>query len=801
MSSYKHLEFEKLIQYVESQCHSLPGVEYLSTFLPSKDKEQIEHRLNMISDIQNILKMHGDTNFRELSDVSVIFKEVKSSAFNYVEFKAIIDTLKIGNKVSSDGQEISSFENDLLHDEEYKLATYLCFIEPLISFPALVENFHMIFDVDGNVLDTASANLKSIRHKIRKTKERIQSELHKTINDGQINIYLQDRIVTQRNDRFVVPVKEGFANVFEGISHGRSSSRASIYIEPKAIVPLNNDVNDLISAEKEEIYKIFCEFTKQLRIEESSIIVNYQILCKLDTYFACARVSKELQAIVPEITTENTIVLNRVRHPLLILKNKSIQKVIPFDITLGKDIKVLLISGPNTGGKTVTLKTIGLCTLMALTGLPIPASYGSKIGIFSNVFADIGDNQSIESSLSTFSGHIENIKQIVDKSNESTLILIDEIGSATDPEQGAALAQSILEYIVQQQAIAVITTHYTNLKIFVENTPHCVNASMQFDPEKHEPTFQFTLGFPGNSFAIEIASKLGLNSELIKRAKDLTGTQNVELTELITKMNAEKKRLAEKTYQYDLKKRLLELKSEELTAKLMQIESEKKKLLKASLIDTQNYLVGIQKMINEEMLEIKKLVKAEKTQRLKDMVGNVNTIQNEIQTKIENIEPRFDTNQIVNIGDSVWIRSLDTMAVIIEKQKENYRVEMNGIFFDIKKTDIFKVSPDDNAEKTKHANQSGLSNLVSTKNVEYTGKAKMEINLLGKTFEESLPLIQELIDNALYCGLSKVRIVHGRGTGMLRQKIREYLKNNRYIQEYYSPAHDAGGDGVTVVSL
>jgi DNA mismatch repair protein MutS2 len=370
--------------------------------------------------------------------------------------------------------------------------------------------------------------------------------------------------------------------------------------------------------------------------------------------------------------------------------------------------------------------------------------------------------------------------------------LIDEIASATDPEQGAALAQAILERLVEKQVLAVITTHYTSLKVFAENSASCVNASMQFDPVKHEPTYQFVLGFPGNSFALEIAQNLGMAKNLIDRAKELTGSQNIILTDLIKKMNAEKQKLAENNYQLELKTRLFELKSKELETKLHDLEKEKKKLLKSSLTDTQEYLTGIQRLINEELSDLKKLSREDKKTQLTKLNNDVVNFQQEIHEKKQKISLRPATNQDLNIGDAVWLLSFETKAKIVDCQKDLYKVDMNGIFYNVKKKDLQKLQDDKPEEPV---------TIVSRKNTDYNNKAKLEINLLGKTFDEALPLIQELIDNALFCGLSKVRIVHGRGTGILRQKIRNYLKNNNKVQEFYSPPQEAGGDGVTVVAL
>ena len=780
MQAFDHLEFSKLLSYIKTKCHSFCGENYLNTFKPLDNRHLIENRLNLINDIQHIIFNVSDYNFENVYEIDILLEEVKTLAFNFDEFKAIIFTLKISNQI--------------LHDKdewiEYKV--FSMFVKELSLYDFLEKRFFNIFDLEGNVLDTASAELKNIRSKSRRLRDKIQSELSKTINDSQVNSYLQDKIVTKRDERFVIPVKEGFAYMVEGISHGRSGSGASIFIEPKAVVPLNNELNDLASAEKEEIYRVFCEFTAMIRDEVENIIINFKILCKLDAYFACARLSNELQAIVPEIVDENIINLKRARHPLLIIKYNSVTKVIPFDICLGKDFKILLISGPNTGGKTITLKTIGLCTLMALTGLPIPVDYGTQIGLLSNVFADIGDNQSIESSLSTYSGHIQNIKEIVMEGNQQSLVLIDEIGSATDPEQGSALAQAILEKLVEIEVLAVITTHYTSLKVFAENNPICVNASMQFDPEKHEPTYQFVLGFPGNSFALEIASRLGLDNRLIQRAQDLTGSQNIILTDLIKKINEEKKKLAENNYQMELKSRVFEMRSKEYENKINELEQDKKRLLKSSLKDTQEYLTGIQKKLNEELSDLKKQSKEEKKDKIKQLNKEVIDFQDSINSQKAKLSPRNASNQHVELGDNVWIRSFEAKAVIVDIQKDIYRVDMNGIFFNVKKDDLYKLEKDIVDEPV---------SLVSRKNTTFNGKAKMEINLLGKTFDEALPIIQDFIDDALFSGLSKIRIVHGKGTGILRKKIREYLKKNSKVQDFYSPAQEAGGDGVTVVSL
>ncbi len=781
MKTYKHLEFDKYINYIISHCHSEPGKEFLKTIKPMSDKDKILNRLNQINDIQRFIIKVSDFDFRNIEDIRFIFKEIKTLAYNFEEFRAIIRVIALSNT-------ILSYSDKLIDYPDFKVL-----VKPLSDYKLFETKYRQIFSDEGEVLDSASSTLKNIRQRIRKLKDKIQSELNKTINNSQIESYLQDKIITKRDERFVIPVKEGFTYMIDGISHGRSGSGASVFIEPKAVVPLNNELNDLFKAEKEEIFKIFCEFTAELREEEEGILINYDIIITADAFFAIARISNEIQAIVPEICLDNIIDLKRARHPLLIIKYGSVKKVIPFDLTLGDKFNILLISGPNTGGKTITLKTVGLCIIMALSGLPVPVDYGTKIGLLSGIYADIGDNQSIESSLSTYSGHIENIKHLITNSNKNSLVLIDEIGSATDPEQGSALAQAILEKLVEKQVLAVITTHYTSLKIFAENNPDCVNASMQFDPEKHEPTYQFVLGFPGNSFAIEIASKLGLDLKLIERAKELSGNQNVMLTDLLKKMNDEKKKLAQNNYNLELKNRLLDMKASEYEKKIDDLEVNKKKLIKSSLKETQEYLTNLQKKFNNDLAEIEKIDKQEKKEKIKQLSKEINTLQNEVYSKKSKLDKNNPAKtDKVEIGDNVWVRKFETQAKVIDIQKDTFRVDMNGIFFNVKTDEVFQLE-----SQTKEESVS----IVSRKNVGFTNKASMEINLLGKTFDEAKPLIQEFIDNALFCGLSKIRIVHGKGTGILRKKIRDFLKKHPRVQDYYAPSSDAGGDGVTVISL
>lgn len=514
----------------------------------------------------------------------------------------------------------------------------------------------------------------------------------------------------------------------------------------------------------------------------------------MDSEFATARFSNRIMASIPEFVDEPYIELIKARHPLLIIQFKDFQKVIPFNLKLGHENKILLISGPNTGGKTITLKTIGLLTLMAHSGLPVPCDSYSKIGCYDKVYADIGDNQSIESYLSSFSAHIKNISEMLDNGDENTLVLVDEIGSATDPEQGSALAQAVLEKLVSQKVTGIITTHYTALKIFAEQSDSCVNASMQFDSKSHQPTFQFQFGMPGHSFAIEIAARLGISEDVIAKAKLLAGNQSVELTHLLAKITEEKKKLSQASYQFELKTRLLEQRIKEHETKTDEMEAQKKKLLREAVLKANDEFVHIQKELIREIDEIRKLNREEKKQKLEDVLRKATHIQSELHDQADSLIAHKNsmlTNEKIDIGSIVWLKKLDTLATVMEINKDIAKVDMNGIFFNVPLTNLILQQAKNQPQEV----------LVSNKNVGDKPTAKLELKVLGLTFDEAIPLIDEFIDNAIVNRLNRIRIVHGKGTGILRKKIRAWLKKNKRVTDFFAPPPEAGGDGVTVVCV
>ena len=779
MNEFKQLEFDKIKKYISDQAESNITKKYISTILPLKDKKNIEEKLATYFEFKEFIDEYSEVSCEKLSDLDEVFKHL---IFNFEEFKQIYYSIKMSNEFRNKVEQIKDEEN---------FKKIIMISKSITLMIGLERRFTEIFNDEGEVLDNASHKLSSIRKRKKAARNRIFKILKGKFTNPQTEKFIQDKIITQRNNRYVIPVKENSVGFSDGIVHSKSGSKSSVYFEPKEIYGFNNEMNTLADDEKQEIYRIFTEYSAEIISQKNEILENVEVLKIVDYYQAICKYAKKVKANVPEIVDEPNLQLLNARHPLLIIQFNDRNKVIPFDLSINEKFRILLISGPNTGGKTITLKAIGLLTTMALSGFPIPASSNSKIGIFTSFFADIGDEQSLENSLSTFSSHINRIKKLTTFGNERSLALIDEIGSATDPEQGSALAQAIVEDMVQKNMVGVITTHYTKLKVFAEQNDKCVNASVQFDPMTHNPTYKFNLGIPGNSFAIEIATKLGLNENLIKRAKELTGDLNVELTDLIKKIDEQRKELGKEIYSFQLKNKLLERKISEKDNIIKDLESSKKEILKKSKIKAQEYLLELQQKMNTEIEEIKKTDRIERKRLLKESLKNASTINQSISNDLKKINHKnFEKIEKPEIGQNVYVNDFDSTGRIIDFGKNWVKVEVNGFHY---KTSLDKISPAKAQKEKKGYATDGIS--IADKSI------NLEIKLLGMTFEEAKPLVDEFIDNALLGGLNKVRIVHGKGTGVLRRKIRQYLRKNNRIVEFYSPPQEAGGDGVTVVSF
>jgi DNA mismatch repair protein MutS2 len=776
---YTDLEYSRLIEEIDTRCESYLGKERAQQLKPLEERETIEESLELVSELQEMLNRGITLNFNVLSNLQPLFTEAQHSLFGFEEFQQVYFQVCLAEAITDTAERVKDFP--VLKKLWQKVE----------SLPKIKTRFEKIFDSDGEVMDSASQELNRIRKRFASLQRNIQKTMQNMLNDSRYENFLQDKFITRREGRYVLPVKGNAGTFVPGIVQGQSGSGSTLFIEPENVVPLNNELQLLLQEEKREIFNIFSEFTAQIREQKDILLSNQEVLTELDYRFACAKLCCTLKANKPLIVDEPVLKLYSARHPLLILSLNDIEKVVPFDLDLGEKVKVILLSGPNTGGKTVLLKATGLLTLMALSGLPIPAEENSVIGRFDQVFADIGDEQSIENALSTFSSHIGKIARMLKCANNKSLVLIDEIGAATDPQQGSALAQAILEHLTELGTKALVTTHYTALKIFAETHPDCMNASMQFDLKSLTPTFRFNTGIPGDSFAIEVAYSLGLKPDLIERAKELSGSQNIEFTELLKKMHEEKKALSIATYEYELKTRNLESKLQEMESREAALNAELKERRKKYLQELQTELIAQQKLYQREQESLKKMEKKERKAVSERKLQDINIRLQEINKELTDSEIKQKQKiRIPQQGDRVWLATLGTEVTILEIKEELVKVDLNGITF---KTSLDSLYEIEQPVKKKE-------NVVIT----HTNKppnAQFELKLLGLTFEEAKPLIDEFLDDAMLAGLHTLRIVHGKGTGALRTKVRDYLKKKKQVISMETPIPSEGGTGVTLVKI
>ncbi len=775
--SYHDLEYSVLKRQIELLCHSDLGRAEAAKMQPMSDLAKIKAELTLHSQSIQALKDGIEPRLEDLNDPVPLFG-IESGVFGYEEFFLFYQNAAISAFVAP------------LKDSLVDLPQLKKLWQRIVPLPQIRDRFNAIFDAEGEVQDSASPELKRIRKRFSQLRGNITKTMNEMLSDQKMDQHLMDKFFTHREDRYVLPIKESSAKLIDGIVQSHSGSGSTVFIEPQSIVPLNNELQLIKQDEKKEIYRIFSEFSQQIRDLEQEFVSNTEVLTRLDYLFATARLGVKLDSQVPQLQASPVLELKNARHPLLSLQ-MGLKKVIPFDLELS-DKRVLVLSGPNTGGKTVLMKAVGLISLMVLSGLPAPLDPDSKIGIFDHIYADIGDDQSIEAALSTFSSHIGKIKTMLDNATKDSLVLIDEIGAATDPEQGSALAQAILEQFAALGCHTIVTTHYTSLKIFAESHPQALNASMQFNLEGMSPNYRFVTGFPSDSFAIEVAASLGLEEDLIQRAKSLSGTQNREFTELLHKMQEEKKSLARESYQHRLKRRTLELRIEELEAKNEAFEQELKQRKQKFIKELQDELSSQQKIYQRELEELKRMDKEQRKNHSEKKIRETSDKIQELDAQIKAAAMKHRSAVYKpKVGDKVWISSLDADAIIMEIKDEVVTVDMNGIGFKTSLDTVFESKEEQQSKpEPKHYGRETVSN-----------KAAYELMLLGLTFDEARPMIDKFIDDAVISGLHKLRIVHGKGSGALRAKTRAYLKRKKQVISFETPPYSEGGDGVTVVTV
>ena len=660
-----------------------------------------------------------------------------------------------------------------------------------------------VFISEDEISDQASDELYSIRKKIRSIGSRIRETLDKMIHSGTYQKALQENIVTMRDGRYVVPVKAEYKNTINGLVHDTSSSGATLFIEPMAVVEANNDIRVLKAKEKTEIERILKELSAECSAQADLISGDFETLITLNIYFAKARLAEQMNAVKPQITDNGTIRLNKARHPL-IAKNK----VVPITLSLGEEYTSLVITGPNTGGKTVTLKTIGLLTLMTMCGLLIPVSDNSTITVFQKVLVDIGDEQSISQNLSTFSAHMTNISSILEKADRHSLILVDELGSGTDPVEGAALAMAILEQLREKKAIVAATTHYAELKIYALETQGVKNASCEFDVKTLQPTYRLLIGTPGRSNAFEISRRIGIPEEVLKRASSYVEGEKQRFEDVIDRLEASRQDFEEKTAGLEKQIKELAQEQESLRNANQNAIEEKERIIEKARQEARKIVESVRMDANLVMDELEKLRKQKEkedfSRRVGEAISQMRGKRDRLYDKANPVIRRSNEEYVLprplKKGDHVLLVDIDKTGVVLQEAGKSGEVLVqtgliksripigNLRLLDPKK--VQNKAPSGKAMRTLSTNKGGA-----------TARGMLELDLRGQTVEEAIMELDMFVNKSLLSNISQVTIIHGKGTGALRAAVHKYLRQCKQVKAFRLGVYGEGEDGVTIVEF
>lgn len=779
----KILEYPRITEKLAQEAITDTAKKQARDLQPSDNSVQVRIMLAQTRAVANLLRIRGQlpiVNFKPL-DGSLKRLKVKAS-LNAEELANILLILTLAKEI-----------NDFIEknvDAELDLRAIDKILEDLDVPTELLSELKHSIDFDGSVLDSASNELAKLRHDIAANEEEIKNKMASLTKSA--SKYLSEGLVTIRDDRYVLPVKQEFKGKLGGVVHDQSASGQTLFVEPEAVLNLNNRQQSLLAQERKEIRKIL-KHLSALAGEDREQLRNIGIaLTELDFLQAKAKLAKKMKASEPMISDNHEVLLRQARHPLI-----DPEKVVPNDISLGIDFDTMLITGPNTGGKTITLKTLGLIQLMAQSGLFIPTNENSQVGVFGEIYADIGDEQSIEQSLSTFSSHMNDIIYIMKHVNKNTLVLIDEIGAGTDPEEGASLAIAILDELREHGAKIMVTTHYPELKLYGYNRDRTTNASMEFDVKNLTPTYLLQVGIPGYSNAFAITRRLGMNEKVVKKAESLTKDSDSELNKMIARLNEQTKEVTAK--RKFLAKNLE--KSEELLKKLqdgLDIYNQRLQKQLEFANERANEVVAKKRKKAEAIIAELEKQKASgaaiKENKMIDAKGNFNKLAKEADNLANNkVLKREKKRHNVAVGDQVKVLSYGQVGTITKKLSEHdYEVQMGIVKLKVTDRDIEKEAS--KAPKKKQT-------IVRTTRKLNRANASSQLDLRGQRYEEAMVNLDRYMDTSLLAGLGSVVIVHGIGTGAIRQGVWQYLKSSRHVKSFnYAPANE-GGNGATIVEL
>ena len=791
--SLRILEYNKIIEMLSSKAHSKAGKLLCDGLKPIDNLNEVISSLQNTDDALKRLLRNGNISFAGNKDIrQSLLRLKKGSSLNALELLLICDLLEASSMVKS------YLKKEHPDDEDDSLDKYYGMLEPLTKHS--LEIRRCIISED-EIADDASSELKAIRRHIKGTNDKIHSELTRMVNTTY-RTYLQDAVITMRDGRYCIPVKAEYKSNVPGMVHDQSGSQSTFFIEPAAIVNLNNELKQLSIDEEREIQVILAKLSSDLSDHLDEIMTDSEVLTILDFIFAKANLALDMNATRPLYNVFGHVNLKKARHPLLD-KNK----VVPIDIKLGYDFDLLIITGPNTGGKTVALKTIGLLSLMGQAGLFIPAKDASELSIFDNIYADIGDEQSIEQSLSTFSSHMKNIVEILHEADEKSLCLFDELGAGTDPIEGAALAISVLSDLHARKVRSVATTHYSELKVYALQEEGVENACCEFDVDTLRPTYRLLIGIAGKSNAFAISSKLGLPSYIIDDAKSRISKKDESFEDVLTELENNRVIIENEKAEIEKLKREIELLKKDYENRQKKLLESKDKIIREATEEAREIL---QDAKNTADTAIRDLMKKENRGDIRSMERN----RTKLREKIDNTNSKVSINSSIvkkkknkpsdfKLGEDVRIISLNMEGTInsLPDSKGNLYVLCGIMRMQAKMDDIEFIDKPDIIVKDMKFKSGDLSKKSHQKSLSKASSISMEINLLGKMVDEAIAELDKYLDDAYLSHLSSVRIVHGKGTGALRNAVHNYLKNVSYVSSYRLAEYGEGDAGVTIVEF
>ena len=782
------LEYHKIIAMLEEQASSFRGRQLCRKLKPMTNLDKINTSQEQTAAAFTRLIKKGRISFSDAAPVEESMKRLEvGAALGSGELLRILKLLQTAGRVKAYGR----------HDTQDELTDCLdAYFEQLEPLTLLANEIERCIISEDEISDDASSTLKHIRCNINNMNDKVHATLTNLVN-GSLRTYLQDPIITMRGDRYCLPVKAECRGNVQGMIHDQSSTGSTLFIEPMAVVKLNNDLKELYAKEQEEIQVILARLSEDTAEYIEEIRTDYRSLTDLDFIFARGRLALEMNGSRPLFNTEGRIYIREGRHPLL-----DARKVVPITISLGKDFTLLIVTGPNTGGKTVSLKTVGLLTLMGQAGLHIPAGDHSELAVFHQVYADIGDEQSIEQSLSTFSSHMTNIVSFLQDVDENSLVLFDELGAGTDPTEGAALATAILSYLHKRGIRAMATTHYSELKVYALSTPGVENACCEFDVESLKPTYRLLIGIPGKSNAFAISSKLGIPDYIIEDAKKRLTEQDVSFEDMMTDLETSKRTIEKEREEIAAYKREIEALKMQTRQKQDKLDEQRERILREANEKANAILRDAKDVADETIKNFRKFGKEnisaadmeKERERLRKKIKDTSAAST---IKAQKPKKAYKPSDF-KLGESVKVLSMNLTGTISSKpdSRGNVTVQMGILRSQVNISDL-EIIEDVNPYSPKAMKRTSKGKIKMSKSL----SVSPEINLLGKTVDEAVSELDKYLDDALLSHLNSVRVVHGKGTGALRKGIHEYLRRQKHVKSYRLAEYGEGDAGVTIVEL